>query len=711
MTPEVPLDGTPAPDRPRRSVAVLGVHRSGTSLTARTLNLLGVSLGDVHALIPAGGSNPAGYWENEPVTRVSDAVLAHFGGSWDVPPQLPVGWEEDPALLDLRAQAGRCLAALQAAEPDAPWYGFKDPRVSLLLPFWSHAHRIDRYVLAIRDPREVAGSLAKRDAIDEEWSAYLWLRYTAAVLRHAHNPLVVDYGDYFSDPEQVVDRLVGHLGLPVSDDQRGAALGNVQAEMRHNVVAWEITGPLAAVAQRAYDDLRTGASLAQALVNEYGTGLLSSAHDEQITPGRVVQTDLERVRRSVAGSRAEKGRWEERSRKLETALQAAERKTAEREEAAARRDEAVRRAAAALESRLATIAAQLEETSGQLAAARADHRKSSADVAELRGQVADAIRRYRAAEERIRQIDKRWQKLLSSKRFQVGDIMGDALSRVRRIRSTTIAEQISGLLADDALATARPAPAAASAPLSAPAPRVVDAGVVLSRPKPSVDDVVVYTAVAGGYDDLKTPQVLPQGWQLVAFSDTPAPPGSPWVHRPFDYFHISPTRMARYVKVHPHVYFPDVEWSIWIDANLLVRGDLSVFLERLAAAEAPIGSFLHPHRADVYEEADEVVKRGLSDKATAREQVERYRGDGLRPGGGLYETNVLVRRHRDPRVVRLMNRWWREIDNGSHRDQLSLPWACEQVGLAIAALAPRGESVRNSPLLSRFQHGHTRTPA
>lgn len=217
--------------------------------------------------------------------------------------------------------------------------------------------------------------------------------------------------------------------------------------------------------------------------------------------------------------------------------------------------------------------------------------------------------------------------------------------------------------------------------------------------------LVVYTAISGGYDALKRPAVLPRDCDFVCFTDDPDLRSDVWQMRPFDMFHVDPTRMARYVKTHPHVYFPDHEHSIWVDANLLLRGDVRAFVDALSD-ERPFAAFVHPHRDCVYAEADEIVARGgLDDERVVRRQVDGYRREGHPEHAGLVETNVLVRRHDDPRVVALMTAWWREIDNGSKRDQLSLPVVARRAGFDVAPLAPRGTSVRNHPALERYRHG------
>ena len=39
------------------------------------------------------------------------------------------------------------------------------------------------------------------------------------------------------------------------------------------------------------------------------------------------------------------------------------------------------------------------------------------------------------------------------------------------------------------------------------------------------------------------------------------------------------------------------------------------------------------------------------------------------------QSNVLLRKHNDEGCIKLMNKWWDEIKNGSHRDQLSFNYA------------------------------------
>ena len=63
-------------------IVVLGMHRSGTSLITRSLQVLGVDLGE--HLIPAiSGDNDKGFWEDVDINDFDNALLTKIGSAWD----------------------------------------------------------------------------------------------------------------------------------------------------------------------------------------------------------------------------------------------------------------------------------------------------------------------------------------------------------------------------------------------------------------------------------------------------------------------------------------------------------------------------------------------------------------------------------------------------------------------------------------------------
>ncbi|MBV9951101.1 MAG: hypothetical protein JO291_04065 [Acidimicrobiia bacterium] len=201
-----------APDHPLHElVCITGMHRSGTSLLARVVNLLGVSLGDEGALMGPGPDNPSGYWENRWVKELDDELLAHLGGAWDQPPLLTGDWALDPTLDPFRERAAE-IVARDLARGTACRAGCKEPRLCLLHPFWRTVVPIRSTVVVVREPGEVAASLARRNGMDPAQGAALWLRYLFAATTEP--ALVVSLDDLTDRPEPTALRLAAHLGLP-----------------------------------------------------------------------------------------------------------------------------------------------------------------------------------------------------------------------------------------------------------------------------------------------------------------------------------------------------------------------------------------------------------------------------------------------------------------------------------------------------------------
>ncbi len=196
-------------------IAVLGMHRSGTSTMARALMVLGVELGN--NLMPAlAGNNSKGFWEDMDVARFNEDLLSHLGAKWD---------SLNPIFGDRLSEESvnrfrqRALELLQKKMLDIDWFGMKDPRVARLLPFWKGVFSdlgLDvRYVLVIRNPLGVAASLANRDGFAKEKSLYLWLQHTiASVLETTGLPrAVLDFDRLMAAPRGELSRVASDLGI------------------------------------------------------------------------------------------------------------------------------------------------------------------------------------------------------------------------------------------------------------------------------------------------------------------------------------------------------------------------------------------------------------------------------------------------------------------------------------------------------------------
>ena len=194
-------------------VCILGMHRSGTSLLARIVNLIGVDLGPEEVLLQPDDRQTRGYWEHLQIIYLNEAILERYDGTWDAPPIFPPGWETSPMIDDLKQRA---LTLIQDTFANAEMWGWKDPRNCLTLPFWQQLLPKMRYVICLRNPVDVAHSLARRDGFSAEKSSCLWLSYVNSALEHSNDQprLVVFYEDLMNNWPRELQRLSDFLGKP-----------------------------------------------------------------------------------------------------------------------------------------------------------------------------------------------------------------------------------------------------------------------------------------------------------------------------------------------------------------------------------------------------------------------------------------------------------------------------------------------------------------
>jgi hypothetical protein len=187
------------------AILVLGMHRSGTSCLAGSLQQRGLHLGEVYEWRPY---NLKGNRENQRIMDLNNAVLAHGGGSWDRPPQ-HVSWSPAQA-------AERDAIVRELREGCAGAWGFKDPRTLLTLAFWRDGIADARLVGTFRHPAQVARSLHARDPnMSLAQGLELWRQYNERLLA-CHEQAAFPLLSFDADEEtyrRSVDVAARHLGL------------------------------------------------------------------------------------------------------------------------------------------------------------------------------------------------------------------------------------------------------------------------------------------------------------------------------------------------------------------------------------------------------------------------------------------------------------------------------------------------------------------
>lgn len=150
------------------------MHRSGTSCLAGTLQQAGVYLGEVSV---QNKYNSKGNRENSSTMKLNEKILQYNKASWDESPKT-LEWNES-----FEEEGKRIIEDFENKCKSSYW-GFKDPRVLLTLPFWKKLLPEANFIGTFRHPMNVARSLNNRNnsSLKINSGLSLWTAYNKNLL-------------------------------------------------------------------------------------------------------------------------------------------------------------------------------------------------------------------------------------------------------------------------------------------------------------------------------------------------------------------------------------------------------------------------------------------------------------------------------------------------------------------------------------------------
>lgn len=236
----------------RAPILILGAHRSGTSATARALEILGLQIGqrlDSHR-------------EPKALQRLHEKYLKRFGAAWHNPTafleSIQTEEGERQCVEYLRENLRRHFASILGYRKDprglwflarlkrgAPW-GWKEPRTTLFAPAWLRIFPEARVIDVIRHPLAVAKSIRQRElefraagdpptpGLDEiDYCLRLALNYIGIgerlAIRAAHYRRV-RFEEIQADPTQRLKELADFCGLGFRRAQLNKSAATIRPE-------------------------------------------------------------------------------------------------------------------------------------------------------------------------------------------------------------------------------------------------------------------------------------------------------------------------------------------------------------------------------------------------------------------------------------------------------------------------------------------------
>jgi hypothetical protein len=178
-------------------IIVIGMHRSGTSMVTGMLTAMGVFM-HPNMRPPAPGEmlevpdeqrRRDGYGEAELFRLLNETIMERSGATWDdVQPFLDrrdSAWMTRTSVLMMRNHLQRRIQSDfldHMPEWSSGHWGWKDPRSSLLLPYWLQVFPQARILHVRRNPEAIACSLIRRapdseqDSGAAQVSRSMWLK-------------------------------------------------------------------------------------------------------------------------------------------------------------------------------------------------------------------------------------------------------------------------------------------------------------------------------------------------------------------------------------------------------------------------------------------------------------------------------------------------------------------------------------------------------
>lgn len=184
---------------------------------------------------------------------------------------------------------------------------------------------------------------------------------------------------------------------------------------------------------------------------------------------------------------------------------------------------------------------------------------------------------------------------------------------------------------------------------------------------------VIYTCITGDYDFLREPTYISDGFDYICFTDNTNFKSNVWIIKPLpkEVEGLSQVKKQRYVKINPHKVLSEYDLSIWVDGCVSIKGDLNKFIGQNIKSDCSIYVPKHPSRDCIYDEATIVIRMKKDNAENVNPQIEKYKNEGFPKKYGLLQSNILLRKHNEADCIKLMEDWFEELKNGSHRDQLS----------------------------------------
>jgi len=208
-----------------RTIIVLGMHRSGTSLVSGILTKLDINMGD--KLFPKDPHNPFGHYEDIEFLRLNERILDSAGGHCNEPPTYN-------SIIEQQSIFGKEIKELIRRKNERDFWGWKEPRTSLTIDLYLPYISNPVFIFCKRDATGVAESMYKRQKFPIIKGKQLKKKYDlfieATCDRFPNIPILeINFEELLKEPEYWIDKIVSFAQLDYSHRKMKRAVNLVSS--------------------------------------------------------------------------------------------------------------------------------------------------------------------------------------------------------------------------------------------------------------------------------------------------------------------------------------------------------------------------------------------------------------------------------------------------------------------------------------------------
>lgn len=157
---------------------ISGMHRSGTSLIAQLFYEVGVDMGNAEHFYRPDKWNPDGYFEQPDIHAINVPLI---NGPW-----WKLAYYRLPSTSTIMKRAEKRSDQIKQTATRYRGKVVKETRFCLTLPAWlKYGAQIDKILICLREPMQVAKSIHKRNFITIKHALSLWHIHNCRILENS----------------------------------------------------------------------------------------------------------------------------------------------------------------------------------------------------------------------------------------------------------------------------------------------------------------------------------------------------------------------------------------------------------------------------------------------------------------------------------------------------------------------------------------------